>query len=94
MGVRYNITHAFFTAQEFAPDQVPDATTFATTHRAGPLISYLFFENPHGLFDAPTLALVANWWLQHPYRAGGSAPGSTSQAIPYVGMAFTFRSNF
>jgi hypothetical protein len=85
VGVRYDVTHAFFSS--------PDLATSDTTQRIGPIASYVFFEHPRAAFNTPMLALVVNWWIEHPYRTGGPAPGSISQAIPYVGVAFSFRSN-
>ena len=70
VGARWNVTHAFL-----------GVTGDLTTHRAGPLVSWLLAEHLGGL-QAPTLALVLNWWLQHPSRVG---------PVPYVGVAFTFK---
>jgi hypothetical protein len=91
VGARYNLTHAFYADAHFAPGEAQNAGANATTQRLGPIASYTFPTAGGGGFGAPTLSLVLNWWLQHPYRTGGSAPGATSQAIPYVGAAFSFR---
>ena len=91
IGVRYNVTHAFYRDDHFAPGENIAPTVNSTTHRIGPLAAFTFYEHRHGVFNAPTLALVLNWYLQHPYRAGGRAPGAISQAIPYIGAAFSFR---
>src|SRR5581483_268379 len=68
-GARYDLTHAF---------------GGQTTQRLGRLISYMFFERERAAFNAPTLSLVVNWWLEHPSRVG---------PVPFVGLAFTFRSD-
>jgi hypothetical protein len=47
-------------------------------------VGYLFFERDHAAFNAPTLALVVSWWLEHPTRVG---------PVRFVGLAFTFRSD-
>lgn len=78
IGARYNVTHPFFTAA-----QLSGASASVTTQRLGPLVSYLFFEKPRAAFNAPTLSLLVNWWVQHPHRVS---------PVPYVGLAFTFRS--
>lgn len=90
IGFRYNVTHAFYTASDF-PSGVVEPTQNSTTHRIGPLVAYTFFERRHGAFNAPTLALVVNWWLQHPSRTGGNAPDAITQALPYIALAFSFR---
>lgn len=76
LGVRYNFTHAFI---------VPEVAG-VTTQRVGPLISYLFFEHRHAAFNAPTISLVVNWRLERPLTA------NQSPFIPFVGLAFSFRS--
>jgi hypothetical protein len=77
VGVRYDITHAFYSSA--------DAATNDTTQRIGPIASYVFSEHERAAFNAPTIALVVNWWIEHPYRA--------DSALPYLGLAFTFKSN-
>jgi hypothetical protein len=71
VGVRYDFTHAF----------LRDLPSGLTTQRVGPLVSWLLAEQV-GPLASPTLALVLNWWIQHPSRVG---------VVPYVGVAFTFR---
>ncbi len=104
IGIRYNYTHAFYTGDSFSTGyQEPEALRGLandTTQRIGPLLAYTFFERRHGIFNAPTLAVVVNWYIQHPYRHGlpdgmpstdPYAPRYINQYVPYFGMAFSFR---
>lgn len=101
IGVRYNYTHAFYRSDHFSTGaQEPEwirSEVNDSTQRIGPILAYTFFEHRHGIFNAPTLAVVVNWWLQHPYRAGPPAgvsstdPRYSSQLLPYLAMAFSFR---
>ena len=84
-GIRHTMDHVFY----------PDADTFddnllkekTPTHRLGPLVAYTFFNEPGAAFNRPTLALILNWHLKHPYRAGQEI----HQAMPYALIAFAFR---
>ena len=71
-----------------------DPSRATTTHRLGPMISYTFREVRHSAFNAPTLFLLAQWWLHHQYRTGGDAPGSVTQAMPLVALGFSFRGDW
>ena len=44
------------------------------------------FYREAGPSDAPTLLLVANWYLSHRYRTGAD----TSPALPFLLAAFAF----
>jgi len=67
-----------------------DASTGAggrAHHRVGPLFAWQFHDKGPGTrFDQPTLFLLAQWWAQHPYRAGQVQPA----ALPLLagGLAF------
>lgn len=58
--------------------------------RLGPLVSYTFREARHGWFNAPTVFLLAQWWLTHRYRTG-DGPESISQGLPMIVLGFAFR---
>lgn len=62
-----------------------------TTHRLGPLISYTFSERRHSWFNAPTLFLLAQWWIQHQWRTGGEHPDTVTQYMPMFVLGFSFR---
>jgi hypothetical protein len=61
-----------------------------STHRLGPLIAYRFFDRDGALFNQPTLAVVINWYLKHPYRAGQLQ----SAALPYAAIGFQTSGDF
>ena len=60
------------------------------TMRFGPLVSYTFREGRHSFFNAPTVFVLAQWWIAHRYRTGGCdeciAPG-----LPMIAVGFAFR---
>ncbi|MGB1275091.1 MAG: hypothetical protein ACPG77_05020 [Nannocystaceae bacterium] len=56
------------------------------TSRLGPLLAYTFYDRPEKKFNKPTLLLIAQWWLQHRYRAGQAH----SQALPQIVLGFSF----
>jgi hypothetical protein len=56
-------------------------------HRLGPLFAWQFTDKaPGARFNQPTLFVLAQWWLQHPYRAGQEQP----QALPLIAVGFVF----
>ncbi len=84
VGVRYTVV-----APLLGSAGADDVAT--TTHRVGPLVSYTFYERDHGWFNAPTVYVMAQWWLVHPWRTGGPSPDATSQAVPMFVAGFSFR---
>jgi hypothetical protein len=71
--------------------------------RIGPLIAYNFKESYHARFNAPTVFVAVQWWLQHRYRTGDRTAAEsllgnnsvvndfTGSAIPYLAIGFSFR---
>lgn len=57
------------------------------TQRLGPLVGYTFRERRHGWFNAPTVLLLAQWWITHRYRTGDDTPAG----LPLLLVAFSFR---
>ncbi len=56
-------------------------------HRVGPLFAWQFKDKgPGAKFNQPTLFVLAQWWLQHPYRAGQEQP----QGLPLIAIGFAF----
>jgi len=56
-------------------------------HRVGPLFAWQFDDKkPRASFNQPTLFVLAQWWVQHPYRTGNEQP----QALPLVAVGFAF----
>lgn len=83
VGVRYHFSIPFYGPENLAADG--PGTGDNSSHRLGPLVAYRFFDTDGRAFNQPTLALIVNWYLKHPTRAGQDV----HQAIPYVGIAFT-----
>ena len=83
-GVRTSLLHPFFGDRHFAPGEAhfDDANQL----RSGPLVAYRFFKDDGKVFNAPTLFVLCNWYLQHRYRTGAEV----SQAIPYLAVGFGF----
>ena len=56
-------------------------------HRVGPLVAWQFADKaPGAKFNQPTLFVMAQWWLKHPYRAGQEQP----QGLPLIAVGFAF----
>ena len=54
--------------------------------RLGPLLAWRISDQLHPLFRAPTLIVIANWWLRHPWRS----QSLQQQLFPYLAIAFSF----
>ena len=55
------------------------------THRLGPFVVWRLFDHDGAAFNQPTIALLVNWYLKHPYRTGGL---DSQTAVPYFAIAF------
>lgn len=77
-GARYSLGIAFH------DDSSTDAAQL--TQRVGPVLGWRFFDEYGAAFNQPTLLLLVQWWLSHPYRTGDEV----SQGIPYIALAFSF----
>lgn len=75
-------------------------------HRVGPLIAYNFREAYHARFNAPTVFIALQWWVQHRYRTGATPEALSREAalgngavqqdfvasgVPYFALGFSFR---
>lgn len=89
-GLRHSLVKALYAnpiAAAASRDGSDPGTRDSTIiQRAGPVLGYTFFDHPGARFNAPTVLLIANWWLQHPYRTSWKY-----EAMPFIGLAFTFR---
>jgi hypothetical protein len=83
-GLRMSVLHPFFGARHFAPGEAQEAD--AAQLRLGPVFVYRFYKEDGRVFNAPTVAVLVNWYVQHKYRTGAEV----SQAIPYVAVGFGF----
>jgi len=60
-------------------------------HRLGPLFAWQFADHAPGRrVNQPTLFVLAQWWLQHPYRTGDEQP----QALPVIAVGFAFNGDY
>ncbi|HEU4411821.1 MAG TPA: hypothetical protein VFS43_41660 [Polyangiaceae bacterium] len=85
-GLRYSMARAIYDDDDFAPGEDPRSPASRTIQRIGPLVSYTFFDRPGAGFNTPTVFVLAQWWLDHHYRAGQDS----SQAVPYLIVGFSF----
>jgi hypothetical protein len=86
-GLRMNVTQPFYGPEHVgAGERWTGPTDHANgpTLRAGPLVSYTFFDDPTALFNKPTLIVVGNWWVAHRYRTGVDV----NQLVPYFVICF------
>jgi hypothetical protein len=88
-GVRNSLVHVFYPAAAFEPGDDASGNPNTPMDRLGPIFSYTVYDRPERRFNKPTLFLAAQWWLQHRYRAQGTA-GPVNQAIPLVLLGFAF----
>lgn len=75
-GVRYTLVKAFYDASD------PNGPS----HRFGPSLSYVVFQNPGAAFDSATIFVLLNWWLKHRFRTGEDVSGG----VPFLSVGFSF----
>ena len=76
LGLRHSL------AQAFGLDISPQ-------HRLGPLVVWRLFEaaaGTHPRFDGPSIVVLLQWQLWHPYRVGQEI----AQALPLMALGFAF----
>ena len=80
-GVRYTYSNSFHADAELEGDgAIPH-------HRLGPLFAWQFHDhNDRARRDRPTIFVVAQWWLQHPYRTGQDS----HQGLPLIAAGLSF----
>ena len=89
-GARVNTTMPFYEERHF--NDADRAAGLAGTNpngptlRAGPMVTYTFFDEEGAIWNKPTIIFTTQWWLSHRYRTGADVP----QAIPYTVIAFQF----
>lgn len=68
-----------------------DATGALSHHRVGPLFAWQFYnKKPGATFNQPTVFVLAQWWMQHPYRTGEKQP----QELPLIAAGFAFNGDY
>jgi hypothetical protein len=85
-GLQYLVTATWYPASAYAAGE-PHVNLNTPIQKLGPIASYTFARQRRGRFEAPTLFLLAAWYLQDRYRAGQAV----SQAIPMIAVGFSFR---
>lgn len=86
-GARYTASVPFYTAANVgAGEPIPDHST----HRVGPFLGYTFKSEDGARFNTPTVFVLVQWFLKHPYRTGADTP----QALPLIGAGFQFTGDF
>jgi hypothetical protein len=56
------------------------------THRLGPILAFTWYNRPGQTFNTPTIFVISQWHVAHPYRAGAVS----SQWSPTVAFGFAF----
>lgn len=60
-------------------------------HRLGPLFAWQFNDKkPGARFNQPTVFVLAQWWMQHPYRTGEKQPAG----LPLIAAGFAFNGDY
>ncbi|MDO9020807.1 MAG: hypothetical protein Q8S73_11550 [Deltaproteobacteria bacterium] len=93
VGLRFSAVLPLFPTAAWGADgaALPGAGALNTPiTRLGPLVSYTFREGRHSFFNAPTVFVLAQWWLTHRYRTGG-CDECISQGLPMIAIGFAFR---
>lgn len=83
-GVRYTVSDNI--------DDRGDSTDGSMSHhRVGPLLAWQFKDlQPGPAYNQPTLFVLTQWWLKHPYRTGQEQPAG----LPLIAVGFAFNGDF
>jgi hypothetical protein len=81
-GARASVVHAFYRDADYPSLSHDNPNTPSV--RLGPLLAYIFRDEPGTAFNRPMLLVLTGWWLSHRYRTGED----TSQAVPYLVLGF------
>ncbi len=84
-GVHNTVVHAFYRDEHVREGESKDTANVPMV-RTGPLLAYIFYDNPKKMFNKPTLVLIVNWWLKNRFRTGQDV----HQAVPYLVLGFKF----
>jgi hypothetical protein len=82
LGVRYTASLPFYSADSYQEGEPEENDN--SSHRAGPVVAYTFFNRDGAAFNAPTVLAMAQWWIDHRYRTGVE----TSQGTPLALVGF------
>ncbi|MFE8599785.1 hypothetical protein KYC5002_30215 [Archangium violaceum] len=89
LGATFRYLLPFYDEENFRPGEDVKAANNSNM-RLGALVAYTFQDGGYSSFNHPTAFLTATWHVSHRYRAGQE----TSQAIPFVGLGFSFQQDF
>jgi hypothetical protein len=84
VAARYTASVPFYDESSYLPGEPTESDN--ASHRLGPVVAYTFHSRDGAAFNMPTVVLLAQWWLDHRYRAGAES----SQGLPMVAVAFRF----
>lgn len=90
IGARYSYTRTFL--PNLDPSQIGPA---GEIDRVGPIMLWQITERRRSWFNAPTIILLAQWWLRHPWR--GAVNGTqdpefrVNPALPWIGFGLLWR---
>lgn len=93
IGARFTAIVPLYESASWGADGAPIAGRGAENSpvmRLGPLVTYTFREGRHSFFNAPTVFVLAQWWLSHRNRTGGCEE-CTPQGLPMIVVGFAFR---
>ncbi len=76
-------------SRSWLPDVAGATSERSTTHRVGPFVAWRLTAEEryaNSMLRRPTLVVLSQWWLAHPYRTGQDV----SQATPWLVVALSF----
>jgi hypothetical protein len=85
-GLQYFLTLTWYPASAWQAGE-PQVNLNTPIQQLGPIVSYTFLRDRRGRFEAPTVYLLAAWYLEDRYRAGQLV----NQGIPMICAGFSFR---
>ena len=88
VGLRHTMSRSLLPKKALEP-VAADQSPRDVTHRVGPFAAYrLTAEGKYAdrLFRRPTLVVLTQWWLQHPYRTGQDVSGG----VPWIAFVLAF----
>ena len=97
-GVRNTLTKSFYPRDAYAAEDEP-VDPIGVMDRLGPLLAYTIYDRPERRFDKPTVILLSQWHILHPWRAGRvevtddsgvTRTRGSSAAIPTFVLGFAF----
>lgn len=88
VGLRHSMSRSMLSEKALAPVAAGKSPR-DVTHRVGPFAAYRLTADGQyadSLFRRPTLVVLTQWWLQHPYRTGQDVSGG----LPWIAVVLVF----